>query len=65
MNAPQSSDSFVEDWLRNVRDKFPNFPTVSALSDATQLGQLNEATLLRRLRDLSQPPKKETPDDQG
>jgi hypothetical protein len=65
MNSLNSPGDFVENWLRKKRDKFPNSRTVVAVSDATQSGQLDEAKLLKRLRELSKSTKKEERDDQG
>jgi len=65
MTSPSSPKDFVENWLGKVRNKFPGSQTVTAVSDATQSGQLDEARLLKRLRELSTPLKKEKLDDKG
>jgi hypothetical protein len=65
MNSRNSAADFVENWLGKLRDKFPNSQTVAAVSDATQSAQLDEVKLLKRLRELSKPSKKEGRDDQN
>ncbi len=59
MKPQPSPGDFVENWFSKVRDKFPKSEAVIAVSDATQSGQLDEAKLLKRLRELSKPPKKQ------
>jgi len=61
MKPQQSPGDFVESWLSKVRDKFPKSGVVTAVSDATQSGQLDEVQLLKRVRELSKPPKKQKP----
>jgi hypothetical protein len=65
MNSKNSTGDFVENWLVKLRNKYSKSQTVAAVSDATQSGQLNEIKLLKRLRELSKPAKKDKPDDQG
>jgi hypothetical protein len=59
MNSLSSTSGFVEKWLGKLTEKLPSYQTVAAISDATRSEQLDEAQLLKRLRELSKPPEKE------
>ena len=65
MNTTNSPSDFVDNWLDKLREKFPKSKTVTAVTEATKSSRLDEAKLLKRLRDLSKPSKKEGRDDQS
>jgi hypothetical protein len=46
-------ENFVQNWLLEADSKFSESLTLTAVSDATKLDQLDEARLVRRLRELA------------
>jgi hypothetical protein len=46
-------ENFVQNWLLEAVNKFSESLTLKAVSDATQLDGLDEALLIRRLRELA------------
>jgi hypothetical protein len=55
---------FIEDWIEKTKRDHPDSAAVQALRQATKAGQLDEAGLLRKLRDLSKPAATEGRNDQ-
>lgn len=54
---------FVESWLVKMEGEHPESPIVQAVSQTTKTGQLDEAGLLRKLRELAKPLAKEKRND--
>jgi hypothetical protein len=50
-----AATKFISEWLNNTPRTENNSTVVQAISDATEKGILEEAKLLKKLRELAQP----------
>lgn len=53
MNNTASQTEFICNWLQRVKSMKPESLVIQGIADATNNCQLDEAKLLRRLRELS------------
>jgi hypothetical protein len=59
MSAPRAPEEFIKEWLDSKEQLVPDSQVVKAVTIATDVVQLDEAKLLKRLRELSKPMVKE------
>jgi hypothetical protein len=53
--TPPAQDQFVQNWLASAQSAFPESLVVAAIKDATKSSLLDEAKLIRQLREISKP----------